>query len=1059
MARLPRTKNPTQITDTRFDDKRTNNPPAALAGEGSTPLAPKLTAPYSPRRTPELQRDCDARLEVLLTKAASAPLSDEEVAELRRLYSDHEPWLEWAGKREARRLEVDPVALHIHERVAAQAILEAAQKQSVQRGLFAEPDWDYQKQTAFYQHEMDWANRLILGDSLQVMASLARRENLAGKVQMIYLDPPYGIKFASNFQPKIGQRDVKDKDADLTREPETVRAYRDTWQLGIHSYLTYLRDRLMLARELLHDSGSIFVQISDENLHRVRCVLDEVFGSENALSVIAYRKTSNLTAEFLPTSIDWIIWYAKDKSQVKYHQLYSLKNFENVTVDSFGAVQFSNGLWRRLSNEEKASPQSLPSDCKLFGLSDLTSSHFYDSPGFVHQGKTFTPKNRYWSTSPTGMRRLAGSDRLAPIADTLRYKRHFEDFPVTVLNNVWNDIGAGTQSEDRVYAVQTATKAIERCLLMTTDPGDLVFDPTCGSGTTAVVAETWGRRWITCDTSRVALSIARQRLLTSRFDQYRLQDESRGVRGGFKCKTVPHVTLKSIAQNPHLDPIFAHHEPLLESALQTCNAALLESTPEIRRTLRDKLARKERESKRSVSDADRRRWVLPPAIEIAAEGRDAPGVRLRGHEADERVHEGGHLAEGPPAAISIAGHKDGHQDQSVHAGGHLAEGPSAAISIAGQTTGHGFQHWTVPFDTDDDWPPALRDAVLEYRRAWRAKMDAVNACIAANAESETLVDRPEIVSNVVRVSGPFTVESVQPPEISLGEAQVPDWEDEAELETFEVREAIAKGAMETQNVAAYIDNLIALLRQDGVTFLGNRHVKFSRLEAASVPGAAVHAEGEWHSDDGEMRAAISFGPQYGAITARQVEDVQRAAYQFGYNAAIFAGFAFEPEASSFIERGGRVQLHLAHIRPDINPGMSGLLKDTPGSQLFTVFGSPRVSLSAPDADGMHTVTMEGVDIYDPVSNKVDETRQEKVAAWFLDSDYDGKVFCISQAFFPDRSAWDKLERALKGAFDSETFARLSGTTSLPFARGEHGRVAVKVIDPRGNEVMKVVGLD
>ncbi len=1006
MARLPKSpKTPSllDVADLRHDDKRLNNPPATLAGDKPVPLLPKTKYEFSAHRTPQLQFDMQARLENLLEKAAKSPLMPDEVAELRRLYADHEPWLEWAGKREKRELLVDPIALHIHERVSTQAILKVAQREVPQKSLFADPEQDYTAAVSFYQHEVDWSNRLILGDSLQVMSSLAQRENLAGQVQMMYFDPPYGIKFASNFQPKIGQRDVKDQDKDLTREPETVRAFRDTWELGIHSYLTYLRDRLTVARELLHDSGSIFVQISDENLHRVRALMDEVFGPENFVSVITIAKTAGASSELLGTVCDFLIWYAKDKAHLKYRQIHRVKSSVEDGAGEYKYLQLDNGCTRTMTADEISGATPIPYGASRFRPSATTSQRPPGSDPFDFEGRVFRPGNsQYWKTSIAGLRRLGESGRLITRDTSVSYLRRLKDFPASPINNLWTDVRWGFDASEKAYVVQTNNKIIERCMLMTTDPGDLVVDPTGGSGTTAFVAEQWGRRWITCDTSRVALSIARQRILTARFDQYKLRplnvkEEADNVKGlrvkdesgaqlppqTFDCEVVPHIMLKSIAQNPHLDPIFEEWNPQMDKSLEACNVALNEVNSSARRTLKDQLTRIKK-----PTDADKRRLDLPDR----------------------------------------------------------------------------FEHWTVPFDTDESYPTALTSGVEAYRKAWRAKMDAVNACIAANAESETLYDKPEIVKGVVRVSGPFTVEAVQPPEMSLEEASVVEFDGAPEeLETFtppvKVSFVTPKPAMEVENVAAYIENLISLLRGDGLTFPGNKKITFSQLEAKSLGNTPVHAEGEyeWTDETGQtatVRAIVSFGPQYGPISSKQVEEVQRAAYKFGYDAAIFAGFAFDDGASSLIESGGRVQLHMAQIRPDVNPAMNGLLKVTPGSQLFTVFGSPRVNLKTAD-EGQWQIEMEGMDIFDPVTNEILPTNQEKVAAWFLDSDYDGRTFCITQAFFPDKSAWDKIDKALKGSIDVSSF---SGTVSLPFPKGSHARAAVKVIDPRGNEVMKVLDL-
>jgi adenine-specific DNA-methyltransferase len=489
---------------------------------------------------------------------------DDAIDQLKRL---EKPFLNWAGKAERLSFKVPTLPLFVHERLSTKAILETLKGHKRDRqmdiDLFGAPQHSIHDQVLrAYEYPNGWVNRMILGDSLVVMNSLLEYERMGGQVQMIYMDPPYGINYGSNFQPFIRKRDVThNDDDDMTREPEMVKAYRDTWELGIHSYLTYLRDRLWLCKDLLHPSGSIFVQISDENLHHVREVMDEVFGAKNLISVICFRKTSNLTAEYLPTSSDFILWYGNDKTRTKFRPLFIEKTFQNLSSDSFGCAEFPDGTWRRLTTAEKESPQTLPDDWRLFGLSDLTSSHYYESPPFEYEGRVFTPKARYWSTSTQGLERLAKAGRLAVVRNTLRFRRYVTDFAVTVLNNVWDDTGTGTQTEDRLYVVQTSAKVIARCLLMTTEPGDLVLDPTCGGGTTAEVAEAWGRRWAAIDVSRVPLALARQRLLTATYDCYELKEPDMGPAGGFEYKRkqnkkgeevggiVPHVKLESIANN------------------------------------------------------------------------------------------------------------------------------------------------------------------------------------------------------------------------------------------------------------------------------------------------------------------------------------------------------------------------------------------------------------------------------------------------------------------------------------------------------------------------------
>jgi len=486
-------------------------------------------------------------------------------------YDPHlDPQLVWAGKAEHTSFDVDVVPLHIHERISTRAILKAVRRpQRVQPELFGETPLPADRQIEFYRHEVGWVNRLILGDSLLVMNSLLVKEGMAGKVQMIYIDPPYGIKYASNFQPRIDRRDVKDKDEDLTREPEQIKAYRDTWKLGIHSYLTYLRDRLLLARELLAESGSIFVQINDENLHLVRCLLDEVFGRENFVAVVAFRTRSTSTAIYLPVLNDYLLFYAKDKTKLKFRQL-----FVNKPIDErFSYVETGDGEIRAATFEDRAK-WSNQADYRLFSsssLSSTTGSEGSRMPFSFRSKKYYPAQARGWRCSLEGLQRLAEAERIMPYVTSIRYKFFYGDFPVAELGNLWEE---QLSEQDKVYAVQTNTKVIERCILMTTDPGDLVFDPTCGSGTTAYCAEKWGRRWITCDTSRVALAIARKRLMTAKFDYYELKDPERGPAGGFIYETVPHITLESIAKNTEIDAIAARYQPQIDQALVELNRAL-----------------------------------------------------------------------------------------------------------------------------------------------------------------------------------------------------------------------------------------------------------------------------------------------------------------------------------------------------------------------------------------------------------------------------------------------------------------------------------------------------
>jgi adenine-specific DNA-methyltransferase len=561
---------------------------------------------------------------------------------------------------------------------------------------------------------------------------------------------------------------------------------------------------------------------------------------------------------------------------------------------------------------------------------------------------------------------------------------------------------------------------------MATDPGDLVLDPTCGSGTTAFVAEQWGRRWITIDSSRVAVAIARQRLLTACFDSYKTKDPVAGIdpsapqnpAHGFHYKAVPHITLKSIAQNKGLDPIFAKHEPILAARLAELNAALAAIAAPPAAALRQKLiakllAKHVADGANAVTDADQRRCLLPGTDRALIQ----PGKKLTDKQA--KAYQ---------AAI-----------------------PSTAA----------WREWEVPFDADPEWPAPLAAALTAYRTAWRAKMDEVNAAIAANAEQEELVDQPEIIRGVARVAGPFTLESMRPPETSLkGEAEEapgPIGGAPGELESFETTTAPER---DVTNAASHIERMLALLKHDGLTFTGNKHVTFTQLDA--IESSFLHAEGEFQAEDAKPhRVAIVIGPEFGSVTSYQVDNALRVAHRRGYDDVVFAGFSFDATAQESIqayndEPRAEVRLHMAQIRPDV--GMGDLLKKTQKvEQIFTVFGQPRTRV-APQA-GELVVHMEGVDLYDPVANALQVTGAGKVAAWFLDTDYDGKVFCICQAFFPDKTAWDKLARALRTSVSEGAFEALSGTKSLPFKPGARQCVAVKVIDPRGNEVMRVHRLD
>ena len=499
------------------------------------------------------------------------PDTDKDAGKKTYAHDPHlDPQLQWAGKAEHTSFEVPTVSLHVHERLDPRTIVEAVRKRNgtePQMSLFAAPEENppIRQAIEFYKHRHNWTNRLIAGDSLLVMNSLLEKEGFGGQVQMVYIDPPYGIRYGSNFQPFVNRRGVKDgRDEDLTQEPEPIRAFRDTWELGVHSYLAYLRDRLLLARELLNESGSVFVQISDENVHLMRNIMDEIFGISNFMSLISFRTKIPLNSAHLPNIADYLVWYARDKTKIKFRRLFGPR--------SYGAdTQFSSALLPDDSVVPASQvPEEFEKEARYFSLIDLMASGYTESCHFEFEldGRRAYPNPATsWKTTPQGMERLIAAGRIRWVKTVPRYVFYVDDYPVMEITNQWVDTQGAS---GKTYAVQTATKVLERCLLMTTDPGDLVLDPTCGSGTTAYVSEQWGRRWITCDTSRVATTLAKQRLLTANFNYYQLAHPEEGIGSGFNYKTVPHVTLGSIANNPdfkegmtnkQIDSAIARHAP------------------------------------------------------------------------------------------------------------------------------------------------------------------------------------------------------------------------------------------------------------------------------------------------------------------------------------------------------------------------------------------------------------------------------------------------------------------------------------------------------------------
>jgi len=850
-----------------------------------------------------------------------------------------DPQLVWQGKDEQDRedLAVPVVPVYIQEKIKPQVVIEDLRRQArqdtppAQLDLFSDFNGiEFEDLVDFYQHEQNWTNRLILGDSLLVMASLAEKEGLKGQVQMIYLDPPYGIKFGSNWQVSTRKRDVKDgKAEDLTRQPEQVRAFRDTWKLGIHSYLAYLRDRFQVAHELLTETGSIFVQIGDENVHLVRCVLDEVFGSENfVLSVVVKKKGATTVTD--PVN-DFLLWYARDKSQLKTRRHYEERR-DPTDDPKFNTLISPHGEHIRISQLAVHRIPELLDDgwCWARVNYPLVSQ----DPGprsveFLWRGRAYScGGNRHWTFDPeSGMERLGHAQRLFDGGGaSLGGVVFWNDWPFIARSNLWDDLHG---EQEVVYVVQTNRKVVERCLLMTTDPGDLVLDPTCGSGTTAYVAEQWGRRWITIDTSRVALALARTRLMAARYPWYNLADAAGGdIKQGFVYKTVPHITLKSIANNEEIDEIHQRWQAKLEPLREQLNAA------------------------------------------------------------------------------------------------------------AGQQ----WQEWEVPREPGEGWAPEtveLLETCWRLRRERQAEMDA---SIARRADTETLYDQPETDNKRVRVTGPFTVESLSPHRVLSADEEIPADEQEA-------RDAPGPG----QFVTMILENL----RSAGVqNTIKQERLKFDLLEPYA--GQHLHAAGEYTEEDGSRRrVAVCVGPEHGTVGPQLVKEAAKEAVQgVGFDTLIVCGFAFDPHVSEETRRYGTLTVLPTRMNPDLAMG-EDLLKKTGAGNLFMIFGEPDLEVTT-QADGQIVVSLRGVDVYDPTTGEIRSHSTDDVACWFIDTDYNGESFFVRHAYFTGADEpYDKLKRALRAEIDESAWASLYSTTSRPFPRPASGKIAVKVINHYGDEVLKV----
>jgi adenine-specific DNA-methyltransferase len=904
-----------------------------------------------------------AEYQSLIEKDSQTPI---QVPYARR-NRDLDPQLVWRGKDEQdwSDLVVPAPPLYIQEKVHPKVLIDdllrrskAAEAEAApQVNLFADFNGlpSSEARTEFYQHDQNWSNRMILGDSLQVMASLAEREGLRGKVQCIYFDPPYGIKFNSNFQWSTTSRDVKDGNTDhITREPEQVKAFRDTWRDGIHSYLTYLRDRLTVARDLLTESGSIFVQIGDENVHLIRSVMDEVFGKDNFLSLITIQKTSTFPSATLANVTDYLCWYAHDRASVKVRHLYESQRLD-LGQGNAKWLLFPDHSYRGVTTAEADGIAAVPVNTLPYNPGDLTSQGRAAQPQpFEYRRIKMDPysKNAHWKANyPTGMNRLLRAERLHVAINSFRYRRFHSDWPYESRSNVWTDTGTGNFTDEKLYVVQTSSKISERCVLMATDPGDLVLDPTCGSGTTATVAEQWGRRWITIDTSRVALALARARIMGARYPYYLLADSREGqikegevthtfpssqpvrnnIRHGFVYERVPHITLKSIANNAEIDVIWEQWQKTLEPLREQLNASL------------------------------NKEW----------------------------------------------------------------------------------QEWEIPVEPNTKWGIPAMNVHARWWEARIARQKEIDASIAARAEFEYLYDKPYQDAKKVRVAGPFTVESLSPHRVlGVGEHD-------------ELIDSLADKRMGFGAKRDFPSMILENLRTAGVQ-QAHKEDRITFTALTPWPGKYICADGRYAEGSGgsatERRAGVFIGPEFGTVLRSDLVDAAREAADAGFDVLIACAFNFEAHTTEFTKLG-KVPVLKARMNADLH--MAEDLKNTGKGNLFVIFGEPDIDI-LDAADGQVQVKINGVDVFHPSTGEVRSAGPGNIACWFIDTDYNEESFFVRHAYFLGQNdPYSALKTTLKAEINEEAWATLNSDTSRPFPKPASGRIAVKVINHLGDEVMKV----